>query len=149
MNKIEIIKMKNRILIPQNAQRIISVACSIWKPKLAEKWATNIVLNKDTEITEEFYTEMRKACTDTQNTLFDEIFGEDEKLTHTSELEIGESMIICDGSRWDGYIISRIWTESGKEDQYVNMNNTSCTWSPRPNFRGKKVRLTVTHTEIK
>ena len=70
-------EMKNRTLTPKNAQRIIDIACISWKPNLALKWATNIVLNQDIEISEEFYQEMRKACTKEQNTLFDEIFGKD------------------------------------------------------------------------
>lgn len=145
------IKMKNRILTPQNATRIINIACSTWKPKLAEKWATNIVLDKNTEISEEFYEEMRRACTTEQNTLFDEIFGKDEQLIHVSELKIGESMIVCDGpsGRWNGTIVSRIWTDDNDDAVYVNMNNTSCTWTPNPQFKGKKVKLTITHEEVK
>jgi hypothetical protein len=146
-SKIKEIKMKNRILTPQNATRIINIACSTWKPKLAEKWATNIVLNKDTEISEEFYQEMRKACTSEQNTLFDEIFGSDEQLIKISDLEIGEAMKIYDSNtRWDGIIISRIW--SNDKPRYVNMNDRSITWDGSPTFKGKKVKLTITHEEI-
>jgi hypothetical protein len=147
-SKIKEIKMKNRILTPQNATRIINIACSKWKPKLAEKWATNIVLNKDTEISEEFYQEMRKACTTDQNTLFDEIFGNDEQLINISDLEIGEAMIVHDNStRWNGTIISRIW--SSDKPHYVNMNDRKSTWDGSPKFKGKKVKLTITHEEIK
>jgi hypothetical protein len=141
------IKMKNRILTPVNAIRIINIACSKWKPKLAEKWATNIVLNKDTEISEEFYQEMRKACTTDQNTLFDEIFGSDEQLINICDLEIGEAMIVHDNStRWNGTIISRIW--SGDKPHYVDMNDRKSTWDGSPKFKGKKVKLTITHEEI-
>ena len=139
------INMKNRILTPQNATRIINIACSKWKPKLAEKWATNIVLNKDTEISEEFYQEMRKACTTDQNILFDEIFG-DEQLINISDLEIGEAMIIHGDTRWNGTIISRIW--SSDKPHYVNMNDRKNTWDGFPTFKGKKVKLTITHEEI-
>jgi hypothetical protein len=143
------IKMKNRILTPQNATRIINIACSKWKPKLAEKWATNIVLNKDTEISEEFYQEMRKACTTDQNTLFDEIFGSDEQLINISYLEIGEAMKIHDSNtRYDGIIIMRIWAEVD-EVRYVDINNPRSTWNNNPKFIGKKVKLTITHEEIK
>jgi hypothetical protein len=142
------IKMKNRILTPVNAIRIINIACSKWKPKLAEKWATNIVLNKDTEISEEFYQEMRKACTTDQNTLFDEIFGSDEQLINISDLEIGEAMKIHDSNtRWDGIIIMRIWAEVD-EVRYVDINNPRSTWNNNPKFKGKKVKLTITHEEI-
>ena len=143
------INMKNRILTPQNATRIITIACSTWKPKLAEKWATNIILNKDTEISEEFYQEMRKACTTDQNTLFDEIFGIDEQLINISYLEIGEAMKIYDSNtRYDGIIIMRIWAEVD-EVRYVDINNPRSTWNNNPKFIGKKVKLTITHEEIK
>jgi hypothetical protein len=144
------IKMKNRILTPVNATRIINIACSKWKPKLAEKWATNIVLNKDTEVSEEFYQEMRKACTTDQNTLFDEIFGSDEQLINICDLKIGEAMIVHDNStRWNGTIISRIWSGDNDKPHYVDMNDRKSTWDGSPKFKGKKVKLTITHEEIK
>lgn len=62
----------------KQAQSIIDIACSAWKKQLAEKWANNIVLNKETEISEEFYKEMRAACTAPQNELFDKIFGKED-----------------------------------------------------------------------
>lgn len=140
-------QMKNRILTPANAQRIISVACSAWKSKLAEKWATNIVLNKDTEISEEFYQEMRSACTAEQNEIFDEIFGKDEQLIKASDLKIGEAMIVQDKTKWcNGIIISRIWSDEDEDEpRYVNMNDRRTTWSGHLDFKGKKVKLTITH----
>ena len=143
--------MKNRILTPEDATRIINIACSTWKPKLAEKWATNIVLDKNTEISEEFYNEMRKACTTEQNTLFDEIFGKDEKLIDISELEIGESMIICDKGRvYNGRVLMRVWSDSDvTEYRFVDIHHPSSTWDGRPGFKGKKVKLTITHEEVK
>jgi len=149
-NKIKDIKMKNRILTPEDATRIINVACWSWKPILADKWAKNIVLDMNIEIDEEFYKEMRSACTTPQNDLFDTIFGKDEQLISTSDLEIGEAMIVVEpNGRWDKTIIARIWNEEGKDAIYVNMNNTSCTWTPSPNFNGKRVKLTVAHMEVK
>jgi hypothetical protein len=140
-------QMKNRILTPANAQRIISVACSAWKSKLAEKWATNIVLNKDTEISEEFYQEMRSACTAEQNEIFDEIFGKDEQLIKASDLKIGEAMIVQDKTKWcNGIIISRIWSDEDEDEpRYVNMNDRRTTWSGHLDFKGKKVKLTIAH----
>jgi hypothetical protein len=150
-NVLKEIKMKNRILTPKNAQRIIDIACTTWKRKLAGQWAAFIVLGQDIIISEDFYTEMRKACTTDQNEVFDEIFGSDEQLINISELKIGESMIVYDvpSSRWNGIIISRIWTDDNDDAVYVNMNNTSCTWTPNPQFKGKKVKLTITHEEVK
>lgn len=139
--------MKNRILTPTNATRIIYIACSAWKSRLAEKWATNIVLNKDTEISEEFYQEMRNACTLEQDVVFDEIFGKDEQLISVADLAIGEAMKIYDDGRHNGVIISRIWSDDSP--RYVNVNNTITTWKGYPDFKGKKVKLTITHEEVK
>ena len=138
------IKMKNRILTPQNATRIINIACSTWKPKLAEKWATNIVLNKDTEIPEEFYQEMRKACTTDQNTLFDEIFGIDEQLEAAYNLEVGEALLVIRGNNMKDKVVLR--TYNGFVDIYEPMS----TWSGlSKDVCGKKVKLTITYEEIK
>lgn len=61
------------------AQSIFDIACNTWKEKLAKEWSVNILLNKNIEVSEEFYTNMRKACTKEQNLLFDSIFGSDTK----------------------------------------------------------------------
>lgn len=61
----------------RQANEIIHIACDKWANKLADQWGSNIVLGKEIEIKEEFYREMRAACTDAQNKLFDEIFGKD------------------------------------------------------------------------
>jgi hypothetical protein len=135
--------MKNRILTPANATRIINIACSTWKPKLAEKWATNIVLNKDTEISEEFYKEMRKACTTDQNDLFDEIFGKDEQTIKAQDLKTGEAIKLTEGHHKDRIVLR---TFAGLVEIYNPIN----TWSTIPDsFVGKRVKLTITHEEIK
>ena len=64
-------------LTPFNAQKIISIACDNWKETLAKCWSKSIVLNQNILIDEQFYKEMRNACTTPQNELFDEIFGKD------------------------------------------------------------------------
>jgi hypothetical protein len=144
------IKMKNRILTPEDAASIISIACSTWKIKLAEKWATKIVLNEDIEVSEEFYKEMRSVCTTSQNELFDSIFGKDKRLISTFDLAIGEAMMIVDpNGRWDSAIISRIWNEEGKDATFVNMKDPKYTWTPSPKFNGIKVKLTIAHEEVK
>jgi hypothetical protein len=66
-------------LTPFNAQKIISIACNDWKEKLAEYWSKSIVLNQNILIYEQFYKEMRNACTTQQHELFDEIFGKDKE----------------------------------------------------------------------
>jgi hypothetical protein len=77
-------------LKPSDAQRIIDVACSTWKDKLALWWGTNIVLGKSTEVLEAEYKEMRSACTADQHKLFDEIFGKDveDKNAFVKEFDI-------------------------------------------------------------
>lgn len=86
-------KKQNRTITAKQAQSIIDIACSSWKPKLAEKWAVLIVQKKSIEITEDFYKEMRSACTEPQHKLFDEIFGKDEKEFTSDDLCDTETMV--------------------------------------------------------
>lgn len=58
----------------KDAQRIIDIACAGWRDRLIKKWSS-LVIQDTVEISEEFYKEMRAACTREQNKLFDEIFG--------------------------------------------------------------------------
>jgi hypothetical protein len=138
--------MKNRILTPKNATRIIEIACSAWKSKLAEKWSVNIVLNSNIVISEEFYTEMRKACTTDQNKVFDEIFGNDG-LIEAKDLQIGEAMIITESalSTYYNHVILRTY------EGYVDVYSPVITWDKNSGatFKGKKVKLTITHEEVK
>jgi len=74
-------KEKKRKISAVDAQRIIDIACvGNWKPKLAEKWGKDIVMGNPIFVSEDFYQEMRKACTKWQHELFDEIFGKDEEV---------------------------------------------------------------------
>lgn len=68
-------------LSPQNAQRIIDIACTTWTAKLAKSWGADIVQNKTIDIHQDDYENMRSACTTEQNTLFDEIFGSDKPVS--------------------------------------------------------------------
>ena len=61
----------------KDAQKIINIACDVWKDKLATKWSIAIVLTNNITITELDYKTMRDACNHDQNVLFDEIFGKD------------------------------------------------------------------------
>jgi hypothetical protein len=79
-------EMKPRIITAEQAQSIIDIACTTWTGKLADKWAKDIVTKKPIEISEEFYQEMRKACTDAQHKLFDQIFGVDDGSVDLSHL---------------------------------------------------------------
>lgn len=71
--------MKTRIIKPEQAQSIIDIACSGWKNTLFDKWGKQIVLKQEIAVEEDFYQEMRKACTTPQNELFDKIFGKEEE----------------------------------------------------------------------
>jgi hypothetical protein len=138
--------MKNRTLTPKNAQRIIDMACSTWKRKLADQWAASIVLVEDITISEDFYTEMRKACTTDQNKVFDEIFGNDG-LIEAKDLQIGEAMIITESALSSYYnrVILRTY------DGFVDIYGPRSTWDrdSGATFKGKKVKLTITHEEVK
>jgi hypothetical protein len=68
-----------KTITSKQAQSIIDIACSGWKPRLAELWGKSIVLKNTIEIAQPFYKEMRKACTAEQNILFNKIFGKDEE----------------------------------------------------------------------
>ena len=63
----------------EQAQEIIDIACANWKDKLFNKWGKKIVLKQDIDIKEDFYQEMRKACTKEQHELFDRIFGKEKE----------------------------------------------------------------------
>lgn len=79
---------KSYIITPEQAQCIINIACETWKEKLATKWSTFIVLNKDVYISKGLYREMRAACTSIQHILFDEIFGEDDNSVDLSNINV-------------------------------------------------------------
>lgn len=67
------------IITPEEAMRIYEIACSDWKKKLFGLWGNSIIKREDIRIEENFYKQMRTACTAEQHTLFDEIFGKYEK----------------------------------------------------------------------
>lgn len=88
-----------RTIIHTQATRIINIACSSWQSKLAELWGKDIVLKKKINITDQFYKEMRNACTKEQHELFDKIFGKDEM---TTNFKVGDSIVFLrevDGKR--------------------------------------------------
>jgi len=61
-------------LKPEDAQRIIDVACFDWQKELSQKWAVKIVTRETITIEENEYEEMYKACTPKQKKMFNEIF---------------------------------------------------------------------------
>ncbi len=70
------------------AQEIIDSACKEWKQTLFNKWGKFVVFKDSINISDDFYKEMRKACTGPQHLLFDKIFGKDE------EFAVGE-LVLC------------------------------------------------------
>lgn len=78
-----------KAISPEEAQKIINIACEKWKLQLASLWSNKMVLHEYIHISEEFYQEMRSACTPDQHKLFDEIFGTDKP-----ELKSGDCIII-------------------------------------------------------
>lgn len=59
-------------------KRIHDSACPPWKQKLTEKFS-DFAFKDEIEVADDFYQEMRKACTSEQHRLFDEIFGAEQK----------------------------------------------------------------------
>lgn len=109
----------------KQAQSIINIACEVWKGKLASMWSKKIVLGKKVEISEDFYKEMRKACTSDQNKLFDEIFGKEDILSFNT-LKIGECIIDPLGSVFmkhkNGFIILKSEYRTNGETEGKNVN---------------------------
>lgn len=96
------------------AQLIIESACASWKTTLAEKWAVNIILKNDIEITESYYEKMRAACTPEQHKLFDQIFGPIKKEIEWDKLKIGSKVMIKESG--SGEFISGLGRIKGNVD---------------------------------
>lgn len=64
-------------LDPVDQQRIIRCACESWREKLSEMWGHKFIQGQPVDISEDFYTKMRAACTESQHIVFDDIFGKD------------------------------------------------------------------------
>lgn len=78
-------------LTTEQGKRIINIACSKWKETLANEWGKDFILNGYTYISEDYYREMRSACTEEQHQVFDEIFGSD-----APKYKIGDYIYILD-----------------------------------------------------
>lgn len=79
----------------EDAKRIINIACNTWKTKLSQMWGGDLLMNGHVSISEDFYKEMREACTEEQNKLFDEIFGKDNKI----EYKVGDYITVVEGCK--------------------------------------------------
>lgn len=96
----------------QQAQNIIDVACETWKDKLFTLWGRSIILKHNVNITDAFYQEMRKACTDPQNELFDDIFGKD-----VIPYKVGDWVVgwFCNNEKYS----NKAWQVGQVSDKYV------------------------------
>lgn len=89
-------KYMKRILSRADFKRIHAIACNGWKLQLTDKFK-DLLFKDEVEIDEEYYKEMRKACTPEQHRLFDEIFGKDVK-----EIDLRQFIINKDDIRSGG-----------------------------------------------
>lgn len=67
-----------RKLTRTDFKRIHDIACTTWKKRLTDAFS-DFAFKDEIEVTEDFYQEMRNACTAEQHELFDEIFGAEQK----------------------------------------------------------------------
>jgi hypothetical protein len=132
--------MKNRTITAQEGQWFIDEASSYWRVKLAAMWAMDIVLNKDIEISENLYNQIRESDEFDSNTL-DDIFGIDIKLVLANDLSLGEC-ILSRGDHKDALILR---TSNGFVDLYelgwgvTNIN---------PLTSGQKVKVNISYEII-
>lgn len=70
-------KIVRATILPEEALRIVDCACDAWTRTLAKKWGELIVRKKNIRVYQDFYEQMREACTLEQHIVFDEIFGKD------------------------------------------------------------------------
>ena len=115
-----------------DAQRIVDIACETWKELLFNSWGKDIVLKKDINIPSEDYQNMRKACTEAQHKLFDDIFGKDKP-----QFKIGDWVYIIDakaGARGANDRIGQITNEFSyngllsTNEEGININFNSKIW---------------------
>lgn len=102
-----------KTITSEYAQEIIEAACPDWSEKLASKWSMNIVLKRDVTISEEFYREMRRACTPNQNILFDKIFGID------NPYKVGDWVFVGDETTVWNSVVELVKIEG---DKYYALN---------------------------
>lgn len=89
IEKLTKIQEPMRTIKYSDAQKIVDIACLEWKELLFNSWGKDIVLKKDINIPSENYQNMRKACTEAQHKLFDDIFGEDKPQFKVGDWVIG------------------------------------------------------------
>ena len=132
--------MKNRIITPDDAQWFINEANSYFKVKLAAMLAMDIVLDKEIEISENLYKEIRQSNAFDKDVL-DNIFGKDEELVLATDLALGECILFKDDHK-DSLILR---TSNG----FVDLNELG--WGVtniNPLTSGQKVNLHISYDII-
>lgn len=106
----------------QQAKSIIKVACTDWSNKLAKKWGSDLILNGQVEVTENFYKLMRDACDDDQHLVLNKVFGERkpkfEKRTISIEIESQEEL---EALRRIGMTVSNLYNDYTNIKDVENM----------------------------
>ena len=139
---------KERKLTRENFKRIYNVACSTWKTRLELKFK-DFSFKDEIIIEESYYQEMRKACTEPQHKLFDEIFGKDDNLITGADLKMGEAMLVTEEGR---YKDSLVFKSTG---QGIFLNSTSqiemgqFSSNEYLALKGKRVKLNISYEVIK
>ena len=138
---------KERKLTRENFKRIYNVACSTWKTRLELKFK-DFSFKDEIIIEESYYQEMRKACTEPQHKLFDEIFGKDDNLITGADLKMGEAMLVTEEGR---YKDSLVFKSTG---QGIFLNSTSqiemgqFSSNEYLALKGKRVKLNISYEVI-
>jgi hypothetical protein len=129
-NKKPVMKKEKRFpfeLNEKDYKKIIKAACVGWREKLVAKWGVFIAIDGYTKVTEDFYKEMREACTPEQHILFDEIFGKDEPKWTLADAKDGEPVWvkIGDANAW------QLRYANGKGEVYFDQKKfgDTSTWS--------------------
>jgi hypothetical protein len=130
----------------KQAQSIIDIACGNWKTELFHVWGKNIVLKKEIVVSQEFYTKMRRACTQEQHKLFDSIFGEEQKF------KVGDTVVVLNPYTHSSLQINQIVKIAEIDDSNVPYRCEDAfnlyEWEEHPNNQwASEVRL-ATQEEI-
>lgn len=112
-----------KTLTRDNYKRIHDIACTTWKPKLQDWYGNKFAIQDEINIKGSEYKIMRNACTSKQHTLFDEIFGKDNKLESGKwykNLENGilvciEEVIDFNTVKGYGFLVSKEWCNDNEE----------------------------------
>jgi hypothetical protein len=88
-------KMKPFTLTRSNYLKIYNIACSSWKSQLPTIFP-DFNFKDETEVSKEVYDRMYSACTESQKTLFKEIFGNHFNTTPVSSFKTGD-WVTCIG----------------------------------------------------